>query len=239
VPEPSRPDNFETSGAPVKSDAKLKPSALPQAPSRGEFVYHELRQAILDGHYKPGQPVRETEVAVRLNVSRTPVREAFRRLQTDGILQFTPWRGVVVAELDERQIVELYAMRKVLEGTAASMAARNATTDQIAGLERNIIQTEGLTDPERLANLNREFHHALFVAADNRYLLHAMNALRDPMALLSKTTYSVSDRPVTAQTEHRQILAVIKQRDGAAAEKLAFDHIAMAEQARLKLLQGG
>ncbi len=220
----------------MTSEPKQKPPAETHTPPRGEVVYKELRQAILDGHYQPGQPVRETEVAARLNVSRTPVREAFRRLQTDGILEFTPWRGVVVAELNEKQIIELYVMRKVLEGTAAALAALNASNAQIAELEKIIERAEGETDPEILADLNRDFHQAIFDAADNRYLLHAMKALRNPMALLSKTTYSVADRPATAQAEHRQIVDAIKQGDTGAAEKLGYGHIANAEQARFKLL---
>jgi len=222
----------------VTSEPKRKTPPEPHTPSRGEVVYAELRQAILDGHYQPGQPVREAEVAERLGVSRTPVREAFRRLQTDGILEFTPWRGVIVAELDEKQIIELYVMRKVLEGTAAALAALNATDAQINDLDGIIERAEGETDPAILADLNRDFHQTIFDAANNRYLLHALQALRNPMALLSKTTYSVSDRPVTAQAEHRQIVDAIRQRDTGAAEKLGYGHIANAEQARLKLLSG-
>jgi DNA-binding GntR family transcriptional regulator len=220
----------------VTSDPKRRSSGNTDTPSRAEYVYCELKQAISDGVYSPGKPVRETEVAARLNVSRTPVREAFRRLQTDGILEFTPWRGVIVAELDENQIVELYSMRKVLEGTAAALAATNATPDQIRELEEIMGRAEGETNPESLADLNREFHQALFDAANNRYLLHAIRALRNPMALLSKTTYSVQDRPHSAQAEHQEIVDAIKRQDADAAEKLGYGHIANAEQARFKLL---
>lgn len=220
----------------MTSEPKPKTSTEPHLPPRGEVVYNELRKAILDGYYQPGRPVREAEVAERLSVSRTPVREAFRRLQTDGILEFTPWRGVIVAELNEKQIIELYAMRKVLEGTAAALAALNATDDQLADLEMLIEHAEGETDPQMLADLNRDFHQAIFDAADNRYLLHALQSLRNPMALLSKTTYSVPDRPVTAQAEHRQIVDAIRQGDTGAAEKLGYGHIANAEQARFRLL---
>ncbi len=217
-------------------DSKRKSTSSGETPPRAEFVYRELKQAIQDGHYAPGQPVRETEVAARLNVSRTPVREAFRRLQTDGILEFTPWRGVIVAELTEKQIIELYYMRKVLEGTAAALAAQHATAKQIQDLEQIMDQAEGETEPGVLADLNRDFHQALFDAANNRYLLHAIKALGNPMALLSKTTYSVNGRPVSAQAEHRQIIEAIKQRDAKTAEICGFGHIANAEQARFKLL---
>jgi len=221
----------------VATEKKHPLASEPHLPSRGEYVYNELLKAILDGHYVPGRPIREVEVAERLNVSRTPVREAFRRLQTDGILVFTPWRGVIVAELDEQQIIELYAMRKVLEGTAAAMAAQYATDQQIADIERIIEQAEGESDVQALADLNRDFHQAIFDAANNRYLVHAMQSLRTPMALLSKTTYAVTDRPLTAQTEHRHILDAIRQRDTRAADKLGYGHIANAETARFELLK--
>lgn len=220
----------------MTSEPKRKSVGKSDTPSRAEFVYCELKQAIADGIYLPGKPVRETEVAARLGVSRTPVREAFRRLQTDGILEFTPWRGVIVAELNEQQILELYCMRKVLEGTAAALAATNASPDQIDELDTIMRKADGENDPEALADLNREFHQALFDAANNRYLLHAISALRNPMALLSKTTYSVQNRPESAQNEHRQIIDAIKRRDAEAAEKLGYGHIANAEQARFKLL---
>jgi len=203
---------------------------------RSEYVYTELRRSISNGHYQPGQPVREAEVASRLNVSRTPVREAFRRLQADGVLEFTPWRGVVVAELNEKQIIELYVMRQVLEGTAASLAAANASDEEIEFLAQIMEQADGETNPDRLADLNRDFHQALYNAAHNRYLLHAVNALRDSLSLLSKTTYSVADRPITAQSEHREIVEALRQRNSKAAEKATREHIAKAEQARLTLI---
>jgi len=203
---------------------------------RSEYVYTELRQSISNGHYQPGQPVREAEVARWLNVSRTPVREAFRRLQADGVLEFTPWRGVVVAELDEKQIIELYVMRQALEGTAALLAAKNASDGEIEFLGQIMEQAEGETNPDKLAELNRDFHQALYNAAHNRYLLHSVNALRDSLSLLSKTTYSVPERPVAAQKEHRQIVDALRERNPKSAEKITRAHIASAEKARLTLI---
>jgi len=204
--------------------------------SRGELVHVKLRDAIRAGRFAPGQRVRETEVAKWLDVSRTPVREAFRRLQADGLLVFEPWRGVVVAELDQQQMIELYAMRKVLEGTAAGLAARHAADSQIAMLEDLVEQTDAVTATDELAELNRHFHQSIYAAAHNRYLLKALNALRDSMALLPSTTYALSERQGPAQDEHREILAAIKSRDAAKAETTARKHIDGAERARLKVI---
>jgi len=180
--------------------------------------------------------MRETEVATELGVSRTPVREAFRQLQADGLLTMEPWRGVVVAEMDEQQIVELYAMRRVLEGAAAGLAARHAADSQIAALDEILDASASETDPDALAALNRQFHQGIYTAAHNRYLLKALHALSDSMALLPSTTYALSERPATALAEHRDVLDAIWRRDDAAAEQTARDHITEAERARLKVV---
>lgn len=207
--------------------------------SRGEFVLGRLRGAIQDRRYSPGERIRESEVAGWLGVSRTPVREAFRRLQADGLLVLTPWRGAVVAELDRQQVVELYAMRQVLEGTAAGLAAEHATAAEIDVLfELLDHDAEAGPDPVRLAEISRRFHAAIYAAAHNRYLLKALNALADSLALLRSTTYEVPGRAAAARCEHRQIADAIKGRDRDAAERVARAHIATAETARLKLLFG-
>ncbi|MBT6093554.1 MAG: GntR family transcriptional regulator [Rhodospirillaceae bacterium] len=204
--------------------------------SRAGQVLDSLRQAIRDGHYAPGERVRETEVAAALGVSRTPVREAFRQLQADGLLTMEPWRGVVVAQMDQQQMVELYAMRQVLEGTAAGLAARHAAASQVAALGDLLDASEGETDAVKLADLNRQFHQGIYDAAHNRFLLKALNALRDSMALLPSTTYALAERPPSALVEHRDILTAIERHDADGAERAARAHIAQAERARLKVV---
>ncbi len=208
----------------------------PANQSRAGQVLDSLRQAIRDGRYAPGERMRETEVAEALGVSRTPVREAFRQLQADGLLTMEPWRGVVVAQMDQQQMVELYAMRQVLEGTAAGLAARHAAASQIAALGDLLDASEDETDTDKLADLNRRFHQGIYDAAHNRFLLKALNALRDSMALLPSTTYALPERPPSALIEHREILAAIERHDADGAEQAARAHIAQAERARLKVV---
>lgn len=205
--------------------------------SRGEFVHQKLLVAIREGRYTAGERVREAEVADWLAVSRTPVREAFRRLQSDGLLVFTPWRGVIVAELDQQQVIELYAMRRVLEGTAARLAAQHAADSEIAALEEIHARAAAAhAEPEELAELNQHFHHAIYSAAHNRYLLKALSSLRDALALLRPTTYTLDNRPGEAQREHARILDAIRARDAAAAEQVAHAHLGQAERARLRVM---
>ncbi len=206
--------------------------------SRGEYVHARLYEAIRDGRFPPGSRIREAEVATWLGVSRTPVREALRRLQSDGLLVFEPWRGVIVAELSHAQVIELYAMRRVLEGAAARLAAQHAASSEVDAMA-DIMARATATDSEdsdTLAALNRDFHQALYHAAHNRYLLKSLNALRDSLALLKSTTYAIPGRAAAAQGEHQALMDALRARDPDAAERAAFHHIEAAERVRLRLL---
>ena len=204
-----------------------------------EFVQYWLKDAIRKKHYPPGSRIRESDIATRLNVSRTPVREAFGRLQADGLLIINPWRGAQVAELDRKQVVELYAMRRALEGTAAMLAAQHASKAEVDLLfdllNKNEIKKD---DALKQADINRKFHQALYGAAHNRYLLKTLNALSDSLSLLKSTTYEITGRAAAAQSQHFDIASAIKKQDPSAAELAARRHIESAEQARIKLLFG-
>jgi DNA-binding GntR family transcriptional regulator len=207
-----------------------------QNTSRGEFVYRALRDAIQDGQLKQGTRIREDVVARSLGVSRTPVREALLRLQTRGLLELAPGRGLVVVEISKPQLMELYAMREVLEGGAARFAAQHASESEIATL-RHLLEEfrQAGDDPAKLAKINRSFHVAIYQAAHNRYLVTALNDLGDAMALLRDTTFSVQGRPKIALKEHRAIVTAIEQRQPDAAEAAARQHIQAAQRARISL----
>ncbi|MEM7562050.1 MAG: GntR family transcriptional regulator [Pseudomonadota bacterium] len=205
--------------------------------SRADEVQQRIRVGIRNGRYQPGARIREAEVAEWLGVSRTPVREALRRLEADGLVSFEPWRGVVVAELDRQAVGELYAMRGILEGAAARMAARYIDDAEIDLLELLLQQADEVAeDAEKLARINRRFHQTLSAAARNRYLLQSMNQQENGLALLNGTTFSVPGRAVTAAEEHRAIVEAIRARDPEAAERAARAHIANAQHARLRLI---
>lgn len=205
--------------------------------SLGEFAYEQLRGEIRNGGLSPGSHLREQDVAKRLEISRTPVREALRRLEADGFLTFEPHRGMVVVQLDHQSIMELYAMREVLEGTAAALAARHASDAEIAILQ-DMIENEAsfANDPDALARHNANFHQILFRAAHNRYLLKSSNVLRDSMALMRGTTMTIPGRAESARAEHATLANALRSRDPAAAEQAARTHIQNAQAARLKLL---
>ena len=206
-----------------------------QYASRSEAAYALLRTAVMDGVLRPGQRLREVDVSDWLGMSRTPVREAFRRLERDGLITFVPHKGMTVTVLDHSAVMELYRMREVLEGTAASLAAQHATEAEIAALQDLLDQEQALDwDARALAAQNVAFHNALYAAAHNRYLLRSLNGLRDSMALLGETTYSVKGRIETALDEHRSVIEAIARRDPAAADSQMRAHLRGAQHARLR-----
>jgi DNA-binding GntR family transcriptional regulator len=207
--------------------------------SRSEAAYDLLRAAVMDGVLQPGQRLREVDVSDWLGMSRTPVREAFRRLERDGLITFVPHKGMTVTVLDHSAVMELYRMREVLEGTAASLAAQHATEAEIAVLRDMIDQEAAFTDDTRaLAGRNVAFHNTIYAAAHNRYLLRSLNGLRDSMALLGETTYSVPGRIESALQEHRAVVDAIARRDPAAADRTMRAHLSGAQHARLRQMQG-
>ena len=195
-------------------------------PSLGEFVYREVKRSIREGEYHPGERIRESDITRRLDVSRTPVREAFRRLQSEGRLTFEPQRGAVVAELDRQEVAELYALRQQLEGVAARFAAQHAFDSEIEAIEYILEQTTELHNDLRTFNqVNWEFHHAIYAAAHNRFLTRVFASLSDPLALLRGELYIPPGRSEQIYQEHRRIVEAIKARDPDAADRAAQDHI--------------
>jgi DNA-binding GntR family transcriptional regulator len=204
----------------------------------GEAVFRSLCEALQAGGYRAGDRLREEEVAQRLNVSRTPVREALGRLAARGFVEPAGGRGLIVRSLDTAEVLELYAMREILEGAAARLAAEHASPPEIDALrDIEAAFAEATDEAAEMARLNRAFHEAICRAARNRYLDNASRELQDWIALLGATTFSVNGRPSTSHKEHLAIIHAIAARDGDKAEKLARAHIREALRCRLKLMQ--
>src|SRR5919112_4009206 len=198
--------------------------------SRSQNAYNQLKEEIARGRVARGQRLRELEIAARLGISRTPVREALQRLQADGLVKHVPHIGAVVAELDHQAIIELYEMREVLEGTAARNAARRASDAEVQELADLVAhELDYSQDPEALARLNRAFHAALYQAGHNRFLLQSLGALSNAMVLLGPTTLSVENRSVTAHDEHLTIVRAVAARNPDEAEEAARLHIRNAQ----------
>ncbi len=205
------------------------------SPSLGEYVYQQLLKEIREGKYHPGERIRESVVSKDLEVSRTPVREAIRRLQSEGKLILEPQRGAVVAELDSQEVAELYVLRQQLEGVAARFAAQHASSSEVASMEYILEECyKAADDPREHNQLNWELHHAIYRAAHNRFLLKAFAALSDSMALLRGVRYIPEGRPQTLYEEHKRIIEAIKKQDPNAADQAAQAHIKNAFQVHLQ-----
>ncbi len=225
----------------MSGSASAKSRKMPGTPPvRAQLAYERMLQAIQLGQLTSGTRVREADVAQWLQISRTPVREAMRRLEAEGMLSHIPHVGVVITEIDAEMVTELYAMREVLEGTAAGLAAQHASPAEIHLLQEIVRTGKDLPyDTVVLMRHNREFHDIIYRSAHNRYLLKSLNALRDSLVLLGKTTLGTKSRAAAALAEHAAIVAAITARDQTAAEQLMRKHIRSAYHERLNLLFKG
>lgn len=209
--------------------------AVPSRSSAAE-AYDLLLGDIEDGNLTPGTRLREAELAKRLSISRTPVREALKRLELQGLVAHEPHHGAVVAALEYGQMTEMYLLREVLEGTAARLAAQHATAVEIGVLERMVETDRALVDqPKQLARTNRRFHQQVRDAAGNRYLGNALETLRLSLALLAGTTLGAAGRAAQSIEEHGVIVARIAARDPDGAERAARQHIQQAFRTRVEL----
>ena len=163
--------------------------------SSGEQAYETLIAQIRLGTFGPGDRLREEDVATRLSLSRTPVREALRRLESDGIVEHRPRVGAVIRSLSHTEIVELYEMRTVLERTAAKMASQHGAQAEFDALEalNDRIEQERAR-PSLGAAINQDLHRGLYLAGRNRFLLEAARAMNNSLLLLGPTTYKDPER---------------------------------------------
>jgi DNA-binding GntR family transcriptional regulator len=203
-----------------------------------DFVYGQLRSEIRNQQLKPGDRLREADLAERLGVSRTPVREALKRLQAEGLAQVAPPRGFVVTELTHRRVMELYAMREVLAGVAARLAAEQGSPMEIHTLQELVAQQGSAKEPAEAARLNNRLREAMTSAAHNEFLTRATNSLNDSLELLGTTTYSLPGRIESGWKENKKIVEAIARRNGSAAEEAARLHVRNAAKLRVQMLFG-
>tara|TARA_R110002033_G_scaffold76033_1_gene127701 strand:- start:210 stop:854 length:645 start_codon:yes stop_codon:yes gene_type:complete len=198
-------------------------------------AYSMILEAIDIGQYRPGDRLVESELADRFGMSRTPIREALQRLETQSLLA-RDGRSLIVASLDHNQMAELYVVRGELEGLAANLAARHATAEEVRVL-REMVQADNklLNDPAAMARANRRFHKQIHLASHNRYLVQQLDLVHRSMALMATTTLAAEGRAEIAQQEHDAIVRAIEAGDGAAAGTALREHISVAFMTRLKL----
>jgi len=198
-------------------------------------AYMLILDAIDIGVYKPGDRLVESDLAERFGVSRTPIREALQRLETQALLT-RDGRSLIVASLDHSQLAELYVVRTELEGLAARLAAKHATDEEIRVL-RDMVEEDRvlLDDPVALARTNKRFHKQIHLASHNRFLVQQLELVHRSMALLAHTSLAAEGRGVMALQEHDAIVVALEARDADGADAAIKKHISQAFTTRLKL----
>jgi DNA-binding GntR family transcriptional regulator len=202
-----------------------------------EVVFDVLRTAITSGSLPPGERLMENQLAEQLRVSRTPVREAIRKLEQEGFVVMVPRRGTYVADISIRDINEVFEIRTALEVLAAGLAAARMTEDDLEKLERLLVEIGQLIeqdDTSKLVEADCRFHEILYSASYNRTLANIINNLREKITPYRLISYSYPGRAKISLEEHRRLVEALAQRSPALAEQVARKHMEKAEQTLLQ-----
>lgn len=217
---------------------------LRDTPRRGgttDAVTDALREAILDGVLPPSTWLREDEIAHTLQVSRTPVREAIRRLADENLVVKTTHQGSVVAGLSLEDILALYVVRENLEGLAGRLAAVRSSpqlVDDLEASQRRLRLAGERGDPGAMSRENLEFHRLLRASAGNPYLERFLTQVEHAVRRLPTTTFAAAGRPDAVLTEHQAVVDAVRAHDGDAAEAAAKKHMHEARNVRLSMVLG-
>lgn len=216
---------------------RLLPIKLDSYQPLREVVCETLREAISTGVLKPGERLMEIQLAEELGVSRTPVREAIRKLELEGFVVMVPRRGTYVADFSIRDINEVFEVRSALEILAAGLAAERITEDELEQMERLLVQMgEQIEhgDIDTIVDIDSQFHDILYRASRNDRLVGIINNLREQLTRLRAVSMQHPGRLKIMIEEHSRLVEAIAQRDSQLAQKLASDHLENAEQTLLQ-----
>jgi DNA-binding GntR family transcriptional regulator len=199
-------------------------------------VYEGLRAAIVSGEYDPGEPLVEVVLAERYGTSRTPVREALRRLEQDGLVERGE-RGMRVRTRSPEEILEIYEARIPLEAAAAGAAAERRTDLDLVRIRRAAERMDDTAadDVQAMATANRVVHEAIWAASHNGTLVDLLTRLNNHLTRYPATTLAAPGRWDEALREHVKIIAAIERHDRTAAADLARDHMTRARDIRLTI----
>jgi DNA-binding GntR family transcriptional regulator len=205
-----------------------------------EAVYMTLREAILHGVLAAGQPLGEIQLSAMFGRSRTPIREAILKLESERLAERSSRRGLVVAQITREEVLEVYAVREVLDGLSARIAAQGilpAELDRLVWLNESLRDAAAAGDAKSMIELNIEFHEAICAASRNTLLQEFVRRIHEWVRRFPDTTMSLKGRGMEAVAEHEALLDAIRARDPDKAERIARDHMNRAQQLRVKMIQ--
>ncbi|MDY5845335.1 MAG: GntR family transcriptional regulator [Bariatricus sp.] len=194
---------------------------------RGQ-VFEEIREDILKGKYKENEELREATLGKEMGVSRTPVREALRQLELEGLVHIIPNKGAYVTGITEKDVHDIYMTRSLLEGLCARWAAEHITREQIEELEEILLLAEyhiERDNTEQLSELDNKFHEVLYEACESRILSHILSDFHKYVQIARTKSVKKENRARKSLEEHREILEALRAGDPERAEKLANTHI--------------
>ena len=191
-------------------------------------VFHKLREDILNGKYKENEELKEVAIGEELGVSRTPVREAFRQLELEGLIQIVPNKGAYVTGITAKDVKDIYMIRSSLEGMCARLATEHITKEQMEELEENVYLASFHASKghmEQMAELDNRFHHILYEACDSKMFENLLQDFHQYVIRIRKKTLSTKERGIASNEEHRMIMEAIKAGKPEEAERLATQHM--------------
>ena len=200
-------------------------------------VFQKLREDILSGKYREHEELKEVAIGEELGVSRTPVREAFRQLELEGLIQIVPNRGAYVTGITAKDVKDIYMIRSLLEGLCARLATEKITKEQLEEMEENIYLADFHASKghmDQMAELDNRFHDILYEACDSKMLEHTLRDYHQYVLRVRQKTLSTNTRGRASNDGHRQIMEAIKEKDADRAEQLANGHILNAYENMVK-----
>lgn len=215
----------------------LGQSGLQHYKPLGDIVFEFLRDAILTGKLKPGERLMEIALAERLGVSRTPVREAMKKLEQENFIEMIPRKGAYVADINAKDMLDVLEIRALLEGFASSLAATRMSDKEVKDLERLADKFERAIvqeDKEALIETDNMFHDLIYRSTRNNKLTEIIKGLQDQFHRFRIIYFSEFDDYATILEGHKRILKAIKAQDSQLAKELAEDHIHVVKQSVFK-----
>jgi DNA-binding GntR family transcriptional regulator len=207
-----------------------------------EEAYEALRKAILRGRVKPGQRLKEERLASEIGTSRTPIREAFHKLEQEGLVTRLPRGGFAVREWSQSDVEEIFGIRSVLESYAASLATEKIEEAKLATLEGKLRESEECLrkgETEKLIQLNTEFHDLLYKSSNSPRLYHMINTLRDYFYHYRVGILRVDGIPRVSLRDHKRMIAAMRKKDSTLVERLVREHILRGKEIVLREFEEG
>jgi DNA-binding GntR family transcriptional regulator len=221
-------------------ERRLVPVKLDSYKPLREIVFESLREAIISGVLKPGERLMEIQLAEEMGVSRTPIREAIRKLELEGFVVMIPRKGAYVAGISLKDIADVFEIRAALEALAASLAAERITEEELEQMERLLVRKAELTeanDLDSIVEVDTDFHAILFKASRNEKLGQILNNLREQIQRFRAVSLAMPGRMKEALEEHRKIVEALSERNVALVASLAAEHIENAENVMLEAMR--